>query len=99
MTEIVDVDLPQNSKDQLEAWLKGKPYHNHESGECCPDFSCCQPVLLAPLHEREAFVRLDEKGRMPMLMTFLERALKHAAKLAGKDPDIHVIGPEPKGSA
>ena len=26
-------------------WLNGKPTHNHIDGECCVDFSCCEPDL------------------------------------------------------
>lgn len=26
-------------------WLNGKSVHNHIDGECCIDFSCCEPDL------------------------------------------------------
>lgn len=38
--------------EQLELWVRGKSVHNDERDECCPDFSCCSPELLAPEHER-----------------------------------------------
>lgn len=99
MTEIVDIDMPENAGEQISDWLAGKPWHNHLRNECCPDFSCCKPELLAPLHERKAFCRLDEDGRLAMLQVFLERALNLAASESGKDAETCVIGIEPKGSA
>ena len=33
---------------QLDEWVKGNPIHNNVDDECCPDFSCCRPELLAP---------------------------------------------------
>lgn len=48
---------------QAEAWLAGNPYHNFIDGECCPDFSCCQPDL---------FTR-DEQSRRDYLARYLEQ--------------------------
>ena len=86
------------SGKQLELWLKGKPSHNDERNECCPGFSCCKPELLAPLHERKAFLKVDQSGneeaRMSLLGTFLGRALALASEkkiyiagTSGKKPD------------
>lgn len=62
--------------EQLQLWLKGDSQHMGEksTGQCCPDFSCCRPELIAPIEERQAFVLADESGRMRWLMTFLGRA-------------------------
>lgn len=30
---------------QTEAWVNGFSYHSEDSGECCPDFSCCYPDM------------------------------------------------------
>jgi len=61
-------------EDQLEQWVCGISIHNDELGECCPDFSCCQPSLLASQEERDNF--LVNKGmRDTMLMMFLSRML------------------------
>ena len=30
---------------QSLSWLNGKPLHNYIDGECCIDFSCCEPDL------------------------------------------------------
>ena len=51
-------------KQTLE-WLNGNPKHNHIDDECCPDFSCCNPSLLAPKEVREKYCRAcanDEDG-------------------------------------
>lgn len=67
-----------NCEKQLELWVKGKSIHNNERDECCPDFSCCQPHLLAPEHERKAFSEVcrknDGKTKTSMLIEFLGRA-------------------------
>lgn len=40
---------------QLRSWLKGKPRHNMETNECCPDFSCCIPECEATQEEKLTF--------------------------------------------
>ena len=81
------------SDEQLAWWVAGKLVHN-EGGECCPDFSCCQPDLLASVKERKAFQRAhqnaDEETRMAMLGTFLRRAMEKAAPL--KKVKVHIAG-------
>lgn len=67
--------MTTSSDHQLAAWLEGAPEHNTEDDECCPDFSCCRPKLLAPEHERRAYVEADEEGRMKFLGGFLGRAM------------------------
>lgn len=62
--------------EQLSLWLDGKPIHNgtRPDGECCPDFSCCRPDLLAPRATREAFVNASTAEREAMLFGFLGAA-------------------------
>lgn len=36
-------------------------------GECCPDFSCCQPQLAWPLEERQKLLNADQSTRQEML--------------------------------
>ena len=64
---------------QLEAWVKGMPRHNTERDECCPDFSCCRPELLAPVKLRRKFIQAGEVERHGMLLHFLAAALSAAA--------------------
>jgi hypothetical protein len=58
-----------------------------EGGECCPDFSCCHPELLAPPEVRQAFkaASTEERGK------FLHQFLAAMLKLEG-DEDVHVVG-------
>lgn len=78
--------------EQLRRWVAGDPVHNgatRTAGECCPDFSCCNPSLLAPSEEREAYVAAGEAERMRMLMMFLGRGCSAAAP----EKRVHVTGP------
>ena len=63
---------------QFEEWVKGNPTHNKERVFCCPDFSCCQPALLAPEEVRRKFRDADEKTQIEMVMDFLRAALAFA---------------------
>ena len=80
--------LESNQDAQLSEWLKGNPVHNDEQDECCPDFSCCQPELLADQKTRQAFADADEELRMTMLGMFLGAAI--AAMEA--DPKVYLAG-------
>lgn len=79
--------------EQTALWVQGRSIHNTERDECCPDFSCCTPELLAPLEERKRFhlaeLAGDEKLKNEMLMGFLGKMIK-SAKL---DPiKVHIAG-------
>lgn len=37
---------------QLVLWVCGKSVHNKITGECCPDFSCCNKELQEPFKNR-----------------------------------------------
>jgi hypothetical protein len=45
-----------NRNEQLAMWVRGQSVHDTERDECCPDFSCCNPELLAAKEEREHFL-------------------------------------------
>lgn len=64
---------------QLEAWVDARSVHNHRFNECCPDFSCCRPELLASEDVRRAFQQAGPETREAMLWDFLA-ALYPAAK-------------------
>ena len=32
-------------RTQMVSWAMGRPYHNRQDDECCPDFSCCYPDM------------------------------------------------------
>lgn len=77
--------------EQLQAWLAGEPKCPDEHGQCCPDFSCCVPKLLAPKHERRAFVNATQETREEMCMGFLCGAMP---ELSG-DAKVHIAGTTP----
>lgn len=68
-----------NIEKQTELWVNGLSIHNEDSDECCPDFSCCRPHLIAPIEERLSFQHAvlmgDEKTKNSLLMVFLSRML------------------------
>jgi hypothetical protein len=73
-------------------WVNGNPKHNYTDGECCPDFSCCNPELLAAKEVRELFYKADQTGndkvRSRMLGEFL-------GKMVDAMPDktkVHIVG-------
>lgn len=55
-----------------------------EGGECCPDFSCCQPDLKWGLEERIAYAN-NPAVRNRMLSTALSSLLLNT-------PDVYVAG-------
>jgi hypothetical protein len=61
--------------NNLEQWVAGNPVHDNERNECCPDFSCCKPHLLASEEERKEFISSTPARRASMLMIFLDRML------------------------
>jgi hypothetical protein len=77
-----------SSDEQLRRWVAGEPVHNNERGECCPDFSCCEPSLLAPQEVREEFAAADEDKQYMMLGQFLGAALANM----GKRDETYICG-------
>lgn len=71
---------------QLRAWVDGNPTHNTVDNECCPDFSCCAPNLLAEPAVRQRFVNATEQERNAMLGMFL------SAMLADSNTVVHIAG-------
>lgn len=63
---------------QLADWADGKPWHNEEFDECCPDFSCCGHTI-SPVDVRARFKQATDEGDeatvSEMLMMFLGGAL------------------------
>ena len=66
------------SNKQMRQWVEGKSIHNIERDECCPDFSCCNPELLANKEDRKLFYECSQIKRTDvtdkMLMDFLSKA-------------------------
>lgn len=84
------VEMVATGQEQLQRWLEGRSCHTpvgHDF-ECCPDFSCCYPSLMATQEERERFIRGDRKTRDAMCGSFLVRLME----LNVSDGKVHVIG-------
>jgi hypothetical protein len=67
--------MSMTKDEQLSQGLDGHPQCPNASGECCPDFSCCKPELLAPIEARRAFINGTEEQRARWLMSFLGAAI------------------------
>ena len=76
--------------EQLEQWVKGNSIHNDARDECCPDFSCCKPELLAPKEVRQKFQKADKQTRMGMLSHFLSACVAKATEESGIK--VHIAG-------
>lgn len=93
---------PLTNDEQLAAWEEGMSVHrfapdedaSHNlngaelGGECCPDFSCCQPKLLQPVAIRRAFRAASEDGRLRFLGAFVSAMMADAAP----GTTVHVAG-------
>ena len=66
-------ERPMTLNAQLALWVKGVSAHNGETGQCCPDYSCCEPALLAPEEERITYLVGTDQQREAMTLTFLSR--------------------------
>lgn len=78
-------------EQQLILWMQGRLVGKKEKAhvvryiagkkieECCPDFSCCSPELLAPYRLRKEFFNYPE-SRHKMLMGFLGQLLANMPK-------------------
>ena len=77
-------------EEQLQRWVEGESICPNENGECCPDFSCCNPKLLQPREVREAFAVANDDQRFNFLMNFL------GAMTAESGVDVHIAGKDPQ---
>lgn len=73
---------------QLEEWVKGNSLCPNDRGECCPDFSCCTPSLLADEDARIAFSNASDEERMSFFGMFLGAAINKMA--TGKN--VYIAG-------
>ena len=69
---------------QLNHWLAGQSVHLGMPDLCTPDYSCCEPDLLAPLEERELYVQARNEGDVETLerldAMFLRRLIAHQTR-------------------
>lgn len=59
-------------EEQTERWAAGESIHL--DGQCTPDFSCCEPELLAPVEIRQAYLAASIGERIQFLGHFLNAA-------------------------
>ncbi len=75
---------PLTPERQLALWVAGKPQCPNTRNECCPDFSCCKPKLLAPLAMRKRFVAASQEEREKMMLgDFLGKFVADVNKKSG----------------
>jgi len=77
--------------DQLDDWVRGKPWHNDEFDECCPDFSCCGRTLSSEsvrARFKQATDEGDEATVSEMLMMFLGGCVDDGVHLAGQQKGL-----------
>ena len=74
--------------EQLAEWVKGNSQCPNDRGECCPDFSCCRPELLADEVMRKAFVNGTSETRNAFLGGYLGAAMS----LAAENKKVYIAG-------
>lgn len=83
------------SDEQLRRWVSGESVHrlidDVEGGECCPDFSCCKPKLMADESIRRAFASASDQERFTFLGHFLGAAIAHAQDTGQLDPTKEIV--------
>ena len=69
--------MVETHAEQLRLWVRGESTHvrTPEGFECCPDFSCCRPELLASRGARRMFLASGPDKRGAMLAGFLAAML------------------------
>jgi hypothetical protein len=65
-------------EEQLQRWLAGAPECPNNVGECCPDFSCCNPKLLWPVEKRQKYIEAGQEEREKFLLSSLGSVLSEA---------------------
>ena len=66
---------------QVNRWYDGQSLHNHIDNQCCPDYSCCYPALVATSDCKHAFrkaVAIQDEDLVAELVMNFEAALRIA---------------------
>ena len=82
--------------EQLNEWVKGNSVHNEESGECCPDFSCCNEKMKTPKVQRELFLKAYKEGDDTVMYAMLGGFLGEAIAGHEKGKNVHIAGSLPE---
>lgn len=79
-------------KTQLALWRQGRSLHNDELNQCCPDFSCCNPSLLAPQEMRDLFCKAYAENNEDLIQSILVSFLQLVCnEIVKSDPDIESV--------
>jgi hypothetical protein len=78
--------------EQTRLWVEGTSVHNNERDECCPDFSCCRPELLAPLEVRKLFYKVELEGNTKVMDRLLGEFLSNLISVSGSGKKVHIVG-------
>jgi hypothetical protein len=87
-----------DAKEQVRLWaIEDKSVHNNDipwlkGGECCPDFSCCKPELLAPKEVRMLFYKADMEGDTKTTSRLLGEFLSRLIEFAVPKKKVHIAG-------
>lgn len=88
------------TEEQLRRWVAGDSTHRLDpsitGGECCPDFSCCNPQLLAEKSVREAFAAASQNGRTHFLIAFMDALITSLVGKPSGSVDAHVSSGSPR---
>ncbi len=83
---------PLTVEEQCRLWaIEGKSIHNSARDECCPDFSCCTPELLAPKEDRLKFYQAELKGDTTTMNKMLGCFLGKLVKFKFPDKQVKPI--------
>ncbi len=83
-------DPRPTTEEQVKDWVAGDPKCPSASGECCPDFSCCDASLLAPREVREEFAKAFKEGDRKTMDHLCMRFL--GGFVDTLDADVHIAG-------
>ena len=78
--------------EQLNLWVDGKPVHNDERGECCPDFSCCNKEVVTPKEIKELFRDAYLRGNEELMYRLLGRFLTDAIGSLKSNKRVYIAG-------
>lgn len=83
--------------EQLGQWAIGINLHDHERGQCCPDFACCSKVGGWPYETRQRFLRAYSENDVATVRSLLFGAL--IEQLAHTGRPVEVLDPDMKPGA
>lgn len=86
-----EVNVMKNGKVVRRIKLQG--------GECCPDFSCCQPALQWSKDLRETFHKADPATRRKMLGMALSASIDLAMRQRGDNRKVYITTGDECGNA